>query len=178
MRHVSGISTSIAAAAIPVLLGVSPLRSQQVGALPAKPATDQLVAVAALRDITDYARHSLHLTGRLLLDSVAFSGALPFHAAQTAAQATEPEAGVVAPKSVIMCTQNTLRCSISNEGILISLHHLVSTADSATADVTLKWTVHSPPPRGDELIFETYRLQLMRGPRGWSVVKRVMIDEN
>lgn len=179
MRHSSRVSPSVVVVAISLLTGVSPLYGQRVkGYGPRDPNAVRAVAVAALRDISDYARHSLRLAGPLLVDSVAFGSDLPTHSARTAAQSIEPNADVLSPRSAITCAPNTLRCSIKNEGILMSLQRVVSAGDTATADVTLKWTVHSPPPRGDNVALESYRLQLVQGPRGWSVVTRHMIDQN
>jgi hypothetical protein len=115
--------------------------------------------------------------GLLLLDSAALRQAFPKESPVEIAEADGGSARAVSASEVITCAPKLRNCSIRGNGALVSVDRINSTEDAATANLLLRWIVHSTR-RGNTVSWASFRVQLARGAQGWVVVSTKGIGES
>jgi hypothetical protein len=159
-RIAHSVVSSVAAC---LVLGM-PLRGQS-----APPATPQL-STAIVRGAAHWARNVLKRGGPLLIDSAALRKAIPAESPDAIARAYGRSVRLVSPAEAITCVSGTLRCTIKENGALVSIHSVRATADAAVVNATLRSAVESAR-RGSTVERADFEMQLERGPNGWAVTK-------
>lgn len=126
-----------------------------------------MLGKAILQGAADFARNARRAGSPLLVDSAALRVALPASVPGVVAPAAYGKDARLASKSdAFTCDAAKKNCSVKGRGVFFSIDQLAETANSATATVTVLWTVDWPSG-GTRIVGSKIELFLIRTGGDW-----------